>query len=166
MVEAKKKGRGRPPKPAQQRKRNNVTIRMRDALKSSIEHAASAHQRSLSEEIEARLERSLAEEDLFGSPEIHRWAMLLAAEFLGTGEYAFRRDGGDASAGNVAWMKDWHCFLEATLSVMLALAVDLERHPRANLDHVNEFHDALERVVNRIYSPQQSGFLKPKKGHT
>ncbi len=46
-----------------QRKRNNVTIRMRDELKSAVQEAGSAEGRSLSEEIEYRLERSFLVED-------------------------------------------------------------------------------------------------------
>jgi hypothetical protein len=46
-----------------QRKRNNVTIRLRDGLKSAVQEAGSAEGRSLSEEIEYRLERSFLVED-------------------------------------------------------------------------------------------------------
>ena len=53
-----KRGRGRPPKAASDRKRNNVTMRLRDATKGEIERTARENQRSLSEEIEARVENS------------------------------------------------------------------------------------------------------------
>lgn len=55
--------RGRPPLDPGRRKRNNVTIRLRDELKSAVQEAGSEEGRSLSEEIEYRLERSILVED-------------------------------------------------------------------------------------------------------
>src|SRR5215469_9783668 len=43
------------------RRRGNVTIRMRDEARAALQREAEARGRSLSEEIEARLERSLLE---------------------------------------------------------------------------------------------------------
>jgi hypothetical protein len=57
-----KRGRGRPLKPAAARKRNNLTIRVRDALKANLESRAQENQRSLSEEAEFRLEGSFADQ--------------------------------------------------------------------------------------------------------
>lgn len=57
-IPTKKRGRGRPPKPEAERKRNNVTVRLRDATRAALEKWAKENQRSLSEEIETRLERS------------------------------------------------------------------------------------------------------------
>lgn len=51
--------RGRPPLMPSRRRRNNVTIRMRDQLKADMQRAATANGRSLSEEIEFRLELSM-----------------------------------------------------------------------------------------------------------
>lgn len=53
--------RGRPPKPGASRRRNNVTIRLRDDTKAALQQAA-RDQRSLSEEIETRIERSIEAE--------------------------------------------------------------------------------------------------------
>ena len=50
---------GRPPLEPARRRRNNVTIRLRDQAKAALQVAAQANGRSLSEEIEVRLERSL-----------------------------------------------------------------------------------------------------------
>jgi len=50
--------RGRPPKSVEDRKRNNLTMRMRDATKEKLEREARANGRSLSEEAEARIEQS------------------------------------------------------------------------------------------------------------
>ena len=59
--------RGRPRKASSRRKRNNVTIRMRDQIKHRLEGSAKDNGRSLSEEIESRLEQSfLVTEEIFG----------------------------------------------------------------------------------------------------
>jgi|GEM_PF-2570722 len=58
MSETKAK-RGRPPMPAARRKRNNIIFRARDSLKSQLEEVAGNNGRSLSEEVEFRLECSL-----------------------------------------------------------------------------------------------------------
>ena len=83
------KKRGRPPVAPELRKRNNVTIRLRDQLKASLESDAQENGRSLSEEIEARLERSLEEQreadriiqfvhDDFGGKQAYDYMSLLA----------------------------------------------------------------------------------------
>ncbi len=59
--------RGRPAKPPSQRKRNNVTTRMRDQLKERLEGEARPSDRSLSEEIEFRLERSFLDDARFAA---------------------------------------------------------------------------------------------------
>jgi hypothetical protein len=74
MATPSRRPRGRPPVPAETRKRNNVTIRMRDELKAKVEQSADAHQRSISQEIERHLERSFDQdqrlEDVFGSADL------------------------------------------------------------------------------------------------
>ena len=51
--------RGRPRLNPKQRKRNNVTLRLRDELKQKLAERADANGRSLSEEMEYRLEYSM-----------------------------------------------------------------------------------------------------------
>ena len=65
-----RRSRGRPRVPDKARKKNNVTIRMRDELKLKVEQNAAAHQRSISEEIAWRLERSFTEQAALGGPEV------------------------------------------------------------------------------------------------
>src|SRR6516162_1316632 len=60
MAEGKR--RGRPPLDPQKAKRASFNTRLRPALKVALEAAAEKQGRSLSEEIESRLERSLEEE--------------------------------------------------------------------------------------------------------
>ena len=73
--------RGRPPVPDQTRKRNNVTIRMRDELKAKVEQSAAGQRRSISEEIAWRLERSFSEQAALGGPEMQRMAYHMIAAF-------------------------------------------------------------------------------------
>jgi len=62
MEQAKR--RGRPPKPEGEKRRGNLTFRVRAHLRYLLQLRANRSGRSLSEEIEYRLERSLAEEVL------------------------------------------------------------------------------------------------------
>src|SRR5262249_3635975 len=58
--------RGGRPKPAAQRKRNNLTFRARDQLRADLGAAAESNRRSLSEEIEHRLQPSFVYEKTIG----------------------------------------------------------------------------------------------------
>jgi hypothetical protein len=55
VQQSPKRRRGGQPKPPAERKRNNLTFRARDQLRADLEKAAAAAQRSVSEEIEYRL---------------------------------------------------------------------------------------------------------------
>jgi hypothetical protein len=65
MTQAKRR-RGGQPKPANERKRNNLTFRVRDKLRADLTAAAEANQRSVSEEIEHRVEASFVYERVIG----------------------------------------------------------------------------------------------------
>jgi len=64
-----KRRRGGQPKPAAERKRNNLTFRARDQLKADLEKAAEASNRSVSEEIEFRLGQAFQWEKVLGDVE-------------------------------------------------------------------------------------------------
>jgi hypothetical protein len=64
MSSAESKRRGRPRMDLAQRKRANLTFRVRDELRARLEAAARVGQRSISEEIEHRLEASFRDEEL------------------------------------------------------------------------------------------------------
>ena len=64
-----KRRRGGQPKPAAERKRNNLTFRARDQLKADLEKAAAASNRSVSEEIEFRLSQAFQWEKVLGDLE-------------------------------------------------------------------------------------------------
>ena len=75
-----KRKRGRPRKPDREKRRNNVTIRMRDFLKERLQKSALESGRSLSEEIEFQLEGILIERRFFGGDRGYEAARLLFAE--------------------------------------------------------------------------------------
>ena len=58
MKQPRKRKRGGQPKPASERKRNNVTIRLVDDLRAKLEAASRASGRSVSEEVAWRLTMS------------------------------------------------------------------------------------------------------------
>ncbi|MCJ2086376.1 Arc family DNA-binding protein [Methylobacterium sp. E-005] len=62
MNEPKK--RGRPPKPAAERRRHNQTFRCNDEMLARLQAVADKNQRSISEEVERRLEESFSNENL------------------------------------------------------------------------------------------------------
>lgn len=158
MATATKKARGRPPKTAAERKRNNVTIRMRDATKADLEAAAAGNQRSLSEEIEFRLEESSA---AFGGPEIHKMARLMADAFLRGGRRA-------ATASRHPtwqpkdWMDDAFCYEAALAEVVAALRsaqpVEYESgHPDPEQRAIHKkIHDTLAGFAGRGFNVQRS----------
>ncbi len=59
---AKRKRIGRPPKPAKERKSVNFTFRSRGELREQLRRAAEVSGRSISEEIEYRLDQSFRDE--------------------------------------------------------------------------------------------------------
>ena len=72
-----KQKRGRPRKPDSEKRRNNVTITMRDVVKERLQEAAANAGRSLSKEIEFRLELIFAERIYFGGDRGYEDACLL-----------------------------------------------------------------------------------------
>ena len=58
----KRKRIGRPPKPAKERKTVNFTFRSRGDMRQKLQDAAAPYGRSISEEIERRLEQSFRDE--------------------------------------------------------------------------------------------------------
>src|SRR3954465_7863792 len=76
------RGRGSRSKEPEQRKRHNLTFRVRERLRADLEAVAEANGRSVREEIEARLEQSLTERDLltrvFGNEDVILFAKIFA----------------------------------------------------------------------------------------
>lgn len=62
-MDGEKRGRGRPPKATVERRRHNQTFRCNDSLREALEKSAEANQRSMSEEVEYRLQMDLAADE-------------------------------------------------------------------------------------------------------
>lgn len=69
MMQDPKHRRGGQPKPAAERKRNNLTFRVRDQLRADLEKAAAAASRSVSEQIEYLIGRAFEWERVLGELE-------------------------------------------------------------------------------------------------
>ena len=103
-----KKQRGRPRKPNSEKRRNNVTIRMKDDLKRHLEEAAASKGRSLSEEIEFSLERRFLEEAAYGGEELYGLLLLMvgAAKIIqARTEKSWSSDWKTSIAVRAAWKK-------------------------------------------------------------
>jgi hypothetical protein len=135
MLQPQKRPRGRPPKPEADRKRGNFTMRLRDATRYRLEAAASRNQRSLSEECEARVERSFHEEELsaaLGGDEIRDLGYTLMAAFGSAG--TMHSAGLGRSTDPAAWTKDPEVYFAAMLNVIDALAAMHPEHKLSNLE--------------------------------
>jgi hypothetical protein len=75
---AAKKRIGRPPKSQEDRKGVNFTFRSRGQMRERLQEAATVSGRSISEEIEHRLEDSFRNEEIYGGPHLSAVFRLLA----------------------------------------------------------------------------------------
>ena len=126
-MESGKPSRGRPRKLPEFRKRNFVTLRLRDETKAALMRAAEANQRSLSEELEARIETALT---IFGGPRTQGLLRALAAEVI-------RRWGTDDE-----WLSRW-LDRRATIEA-LKQRLDLEDSPDRLM---TELQDVIENCI-------------------
>jgi hypothetical protein len=136
MAISARRARGRPRVQDTARKRNNVTIRMRDELKSKIEQSAGTYQRSISQEIESRLERSFITEAGFGGPQLTQFAYLMASNFAIAG--------GRNAAGESEWLADPLAYANGVAAVLDALLRGFPNGPDKAL--------AVEVIASRVLS--------------
>ena len=152
MPATTKRKRGRPRKPDSEKRRNNVTIRMKDDLKRRLEEAADSQGRSLSEEIEFSLERRFLEEAAYGGKELNGLLMLM----VGAAEIIQART-------EKSWSSDW----ETSIAVRAAwkkLAAATGPRPPAELIQHFERGDELPpppELPTRP-SPPRRGLLTPE----
>ena len=140
-----KKKRGRPRKPDSEKRRNNVTIRMKDDLKRRLEEAADSQGRSLSEEIEFSLERRFLEEAAYGGKELNGLLMLM----VGAAEIIQART-------EKSWSSDW----ETSIAVQEAwkkLAAAAGPSPPAEFIQHGEQVDKLPQPPELPTSPSPPG---------
>jgi hypothetical protein len=148
-----KKRRGRPALPEAERRSRNLTFRSRRNLRKKLQEAAAANGRSVSEEIEWRLDRSFDHDEIFGGAEIRDIALTIAARF---------RDGGNLTASlsdkprrSVAtWIKDPHCFRGAFVAVLDGL---LQRFPNRNLDETT--YASIMEMINAFKTRAATPFV-------
>jgi hypothetical protein len=113
--------RGRPPRTPGEAKRAQFNARLRPSLKAALEAAAWVNRRSLSEEIEGRLEQSFTLETVLGG----RDALVMSATFVLAGQRAAEHEG-HPEWGPAQWREDPVCYETAILAVARAL---WDRHP-------------------------------------
>lgn len=158
-VEGSKRRPGRPPKPPGERKRRNLTIRLRDKLRSDLESRARLNQRSLSEEAEARLERSFADADAatkaaeavieqaLGGPSVRPIATGMTAAFIHEGSTA----AGQRLPDPKDWVRDQECYRSALLAVVKqllnGLPDDSDQERKATIETI--WHREQSRIANR-----------------
>ena len=151
MPATTKKKRGRPRKPDSEKRRNNVTIRMRDSLKRELEESAATEGRSLSEEIEFSLELLRREREAFGGRQLHGLMKLL----VGSAEIIQERNGESP-------FSDWDTW-NAVHAAWKRLIMEMAPKPPADfVQHVEQGHELPrppERPI-RPPSPGPSGLLK------
>jgi hypothetical protein len=138
MGPAKKRKRGRPPLPPGKAKRAYFNTRLSDDLKARLEDAAKKSGHSLSEEIEARLEKSVQEEALAPLLDVLGKVMqdtgLLASIYAGRTFNAYSGD----------WLNDAYAYdqaIAAALLVLNALRPDGDRAPPAPFQPQVVFRD-------------------------
>lgn len=112
--------RGRPAMPDGQRKRNNVTIRMRPAMRMRLEQLAAQSDRSVSEEIERRIETSMTDENMLGTPEGTAHLQMIAGALMRGGRAASAWKNGTAQPTEL-WLADPYCYQQATIAVLRML---------------------------------------------
>jgi hypothetical protein len=115
-------GRGRPPRTPGEAKRSQFNTRVRPSLKAALDAAAQTNRRSVSEEVEARLEQSLLLETILGG----RDALFMAATFALAGQHAAEHEG-HPEWGLREWREDPACYETAILAVAEQL---WRQHPK------------------------------------
>jgi hypothetical protein len=113
MAEEKRK-RGRPPKAPSERKRGNVTIRIRDRLYEKVTEEAAKGQRSLSEEIERGLEAYYEQREAYGE----------LARFVGTAVRTIETAAGKAWFADDEMRLKTRGAIEAVLDLLVCERID------------------------------------------
>jgi hypothetical protein len=121
-METAKQRLGRPTVAAAPNERASLGLRVTAEAKSRIEEAAIRSGRSISQEVELRVERSFTDDVAFTSESMRLWSYLAAREFAQSGRLAAR--GLALDDPDATWMQDPECLLQASMSLMKMLARD------------------------------------------
>ena len=106
---------GKPKRDPRPGERVHAGLRVTPELKGRIERAAQKSGRSLSQEMEFRIERSLSLDAAFGSGEMHDMALKMATAFAIAGESRA------VEKGISHWLDDVDCYRSAMFSVFNTL---------------------------------------------
>jgi hypothetical protein len=108
---------GRPTKAPKSGERVSLGLRVTADIKRKLDRAAEKSARSQSQEAELRLEQSFRTDDLFGTPDVWRVALLMANSFYHTGN--------EASGGKPPreWLRDPAIYDQCRRAVNHALGV-------------------------------------------
>lgn len=126
-------------------KRHPLNMRTTKETRERLEAAALANGRSMAQEVEVRLERSFAEEQGFGGPEMRRLAYLMATAFATAGQLR--------AAGKTQWIADPSCYRAGLFGVIDALLIGL---PDATVeDMAVEIEGLKGKLLTRIAREEQ-----------
>ncbi len=139
---------GRRAMPAEKRKRNNLTFRTRDDLKRLLEVGAEKAGRSLSEEIEVRLERSFQQEADSGGRELQG----LLRQMVGAAEIIQERTGKTA-------FDDWRTGLAVRRAWKQLMLGQLCPPPDEMIAELERLSDAVPDKPERPVAPPRGGLL-------
>lgn len=126
-------------------KRYPLNMRTTKETRERLEAAALANGRSMAQEVEVRLERSFAEEQGFGGPEMRRLAYLMATAFATAGQLR--------AAGKAQWIDDPSCYRAGLSGVVDALLIGLPNATAEDMALVIE--DLKGRLLSRIAREEQ-----------
>jgi len=164
-------GRGRPPLPAGAAKRASFNTRLRQSIKERLEGEAAKAGRSLSEEIERRLEASLEHEDtrtrFYGGPELD----VLFKQIASAAEIIELKRG-------KSWIKDYESFIAFNAALKRILRQLEGLRPQPSPHSVTIVKDLFElrpeqpdvpkptevELTEEAYLSEPVGFLAPVLG--
>ena len=127
-------------------KRYPLNMRTTQVVREALEKAAADSGRSLAQEVEARLNQSLAAEMTWGSQEMQRVALLMASAFAMAGGAA-ARGAGHPEWTSRDWIRDKGCYKAGMISVIETIM--LQFPDDASLRDIMEVFDL---VKGRIFS--------------
>lgn len=137
---------GRPARREGERLSKNRTFRVRGALDDQLLKSATNSGRSVSEEIEHRLERSFSEDAAFGGGAVKHMAIRMAVAFDHAGRAAA------AAAGHPdwtaeEWVLDENSYRTAVFGVISSL---LKSYPGSDLTRVLQIADGIPLMVESL----------------
>jgi hypothetical protein len=146
---------GRPPRRVGEQLRKNRTFRIRGPLDAFLANAAERSGRSVSEEIEYRLEKTFTEETAYGGVAMQDIAIRMAVAFSTAGE-ATAASSGHPSWTAAEWILDTACYRAATFAVIARL---LKSYPGADLDELLLVADDIPLMVHALKAEVATDFV-------